>query len=100
MGSLASWVPQLRTSGLVDQVVGGWHVAASRSRPAEDQLTVLSSSAPSDEDAARALQLRDAVRSARGRLESVSGRGGHEEWALDFDDVEALRWPALVDTGQ
>ena len=91
-------VPQLRTSGSVDQVVGGWHVAVSRVASAEDQLTVLSSSAPSDEDAARALQLRDAVRSARGRLESFSGPGGHEEWALDLDDVEALLVAALGPT--
>lgn len=82
-------VPQLRTSGSVDQVVGGWHVAVPRVASAEDQLTALSSSAPSQEDAVRALQLRDAIRSAREKLETLSGPGRHDEWGLDLDEVEA-----------
>ncbi len=70
-------VPQLRTSRSAAEVVGGWHVAMPRAAAAEDQLTVLSSSARNREDAARALQLRDAVRSASQRLEALSGPGGH-----------------------
>jgi hypothetical protein len=57
---------------------------------AEDQLTVLESSARQQEDAARARQLRDAVRSATGKMEALSGPGRHDEWALDMDDVAAL----------
>jgi hypothetical protein len=88
-------VPQLRTSGSLDRIAGGWHVAATRVAAAEDELTVLSSSAPGQEDAARALQLRDAVRAARERLDSLSGPGRHDEWALDVDDVEAFLVAAL-----
>lgn len=91
-------VPQLRTSGSIDRVAGGWHVAVPRVAAAEDELTVLSPSAPSQEDAARALQLRDAVRAARERLDSLSGPGRHDEWALDLDDVEALLVAALGPT--
>ena len=88
-------VPQLRTSRSSDEVVGGWHVAMGRVASAEDQLTVLSSSARNREDAARALQLRDAVRSASQRLEALSAPGRHDEWALDLDDVQAILVAAL-----
>ena len=88
-------VPQLRASGSIDRVVGGWQVAAPRVASAEDQLTVLESSTHHEEDAARALQLRDAVRSAREKMETLSGPGSHDEWALDLDDVMALREVAL-----
>ena len=83
-------IPQLRGSGSIDRVAGGWQVAVPRVAAAEDQLTVLESSTRSQEDAASARQLRDAVRSAREKMESLSGPGSHEEWALDLDDVEAL----------
>ena len=88
-------VPQLRASGSIDRVVGGWQVAAPRVASAEDQLTVLESSTHHEEDAARALQLRDAVRSAREKMETLSGPGSHDEWALDLDDVKALLEVAL-----
>jgi hypothetical protein len=83
-------MPQLRQSGSVDRVAGGWQVADPRITAAEDQLTVLESSAHSPEDAASARQLRDAVRSAREKMETLSGPGRHDEWALDLDDVEGL----------
>ena len=44
----------------------------------------------SQEDAASARQLRDAVRSAREKVETLSGPGTHDEWALDLDDAQAL----------
>ncbi len=88
-------VPQLRTSRSVGEVVGGWHIAAPRAASAEDQLTVLSSSAGNQEDAARAQQLRDATRSASQRLEALAGPGDHDQWALDLDDVEAILVAAL-----
>lgn len=91
-------VPQLRSSRSADQVAGGWQVAMPRVASAEDQLTVLEPSAPTEEDAARARQLRDAVRSARARMDALSGPGGHDEWALDLDDVEALLVAALGPT--
>ncbi len=88
-------VPQLRRSGSVDEVAGGWRVAGPRVSSVEDDLTVLASSAPSEADAARARQLRDAVRSASERLEALSGAGRHDEWALDLDDVQAVLETAL-----
>ena len=45
-------IPQLRGSGSIDRVAGGWQVAVPRVAAAEDQLTVLESSARSQEDAA------------------------------------------------
>jgi len=83
-------IPQLRQSGSVERVAGGWEVAVPRVAAAEDQLTVLESSARSQEDAASARQLRDAVRSAREKVETLSGPGTHDEWALDLDDAQAL----------
>ena len=91
-------VPQLRASGSADRVAGGWQVAAPRVAAAEDQLTVLESSARSQEDAARARQLRDAVRAAREKMEVLSGPGRHDEWALDLDEVAALLVAALGPT--
>ena len=83
-------IPQLRRSGSVERVAGGWEVAVPRVAAAEDQLTVLESSGRSQEDAASARQLRDAVRSAREKVETLSGPGTHDEWALDLDDAQAL----------
>ena len=91
-------IPQLRASGSVDRVAGGWQVAVPRVAAAEDQLTVLESSARSPEDAGRARQLRDAVRSSREKMETLSGPGRHDEWALDLDDVAALLVAALGPT--
>jgi hypothetical protein len=88
-------LPQLRASGSLDRVAGGWQVALPRVAAAEDQLTVLESSAPTRDDAVRARQLRDAVRSARAKMETLSGPGRHDEWALDLDDVTALLVLAL-----
>ena len=89
-------IPQLRSSGSVDRVVGGWQVAAPRVAAAEDQLTGLESSARTDEDTARARQLRDAVRSARRKVDTLSGVGVHDEWVLDLDDAQAQLMAALA----
>ncbi len=88
-------VPQLRASGSAERVAGGWQVAVPRVVAAENRLTVLESSAPGQEDAARARQLRDAVRVATNRMEALSSPGPHDEWALDLDDVQALLVAAL-----
>ena len=91
-------IPQLRASGSVDRVAGGWQVAMPRVVSTEDQLTVLESSASGPADAARARQLRDAVRSASEKMETLSGPAKHDEWALDLDDVAALLVAALGPT--
>ena len=88
-------VPQLRASGSAERVAGGWQVAVPRVVAAENRLTVLESSAPGQEDASRARQLRDAVRVATNRMEAMSSPGPHDEWALDLDDVQALLVAAL-----
>jgi hypothetical protein len=91
-------IPQLRASGSLGRVAGGWQVALPRVAAVEDQLTVLESSAHNQQDAARARQLRDAVRSATAKMETLSGAGRHDEWALDLDDVGALLAAALGPT--
>ena len=91
-------VPQLRATGSLEGVAGGWQVAVPRVVAAENQLTVLESSAPSQEDASRARQLRDAVRLASNKMETLSGPGAHDEWALDLDEVETLLVAALGPT--
>ncbi len=91
-------VPQLRATGSLEGVAGGWQVAVPRVVSAENQLTVLESSAPSQEDASRARQLRDAVRLASNKMETLSGPGAHDEWALDLDEVETLLVAALGPT--
>jgi hypothetical protein len=83
-------IPQLRRSGSVERVAGGWQVAGRRVAAAEDQLTVLESSAHSEQDSASARRLRDAVRSAREKLGTLSGPGTHDMWVLDLEDVQAL----------
>ena len=42
---------------------------------AEDRLTSLESSAPTEDGRARALRLRDAVRTSRSRMERLAGAG-------------------------
>ena len=88
-------VPQLRSSGSLDRVVGGWQVAVPRVAAAEDRLTALESSARTEGDTARARQLRDAVRSARRKLDRLAGLGAHDEWVLDLDDALAQLLAAL-----
>ena len=69
-------LPRLQTSATPDALAGGWSVAADRVMATEDRLTGLASTAPDDAGAARATQLRDAVRAARlGVEELVVARG-------------------------
>ena len=82
-------LPNLRRSTSLDQVVGGWHVGSARVGAAEDRLTALEASAPTDEDRTRARTLRDAVRQARQRLESLALVAPHDSWALDLDEIVA-----------
>ncbi|HEV7195982.1 MAG TPA: hypothetical protein VGN19_08585, partial [Pedococcus sp.] len=60
--------PQLRQAGSLDEVAGGWAVAAERVTGVEDRLTALEASAPDETGRLRALSLRDAVRTARARV--------------------------------
>ena len=82
-------LPDLRRSTSLDQVVGGWHVGSARVGAAEDRLTALEDSAPTDADRAHARTLRDAVRLARQRLDSLALVAPHDTWAADLDEVIA-----------
>ena len=78
-------LPDLRRTGSVEQVAGGWTVARQRASAAEDRLTVLSSTAP-DEDAARhATALREAVRRARTRVDGLTAGTRSPRWAAELD---------------
>ena len=89
-------LPQLRRAGSLDRATGGWQVAAPRVAAAEDQLTVLESSAPSVAEGARSRELRDAVRQARARMEKLTNEGRTDLWALDVDDAMAGLEAALA----
>ena len=82
-------LPELRSTGSHSRVVGGWQVGAPRVTAVEGHLTVLTSSAPTDQDSQRATELGEAVRAARERMDALTGAGTHDEWALDLDEVGA-----------
>ncbi len=82
-------LPELRRSTSLDQAVGGWKIGVPRVAAAEDQLTVLEASAPSDADRSRARTLRDAARLAHQRLDALAVVAPHDTWALDLDEVAA-----------
>ena len=82
-------LPELRQAGSREQVAGGWTVGQTRVAAAEDELTVLESTAPDDAGRERARSLRDASRLARGRMNQITGPGAHDTWALDLDAVIA-----------
>ena len=88
-------LPQLRASGSIERVAGGWQVARPRVVDAEDRLTVLQSTA-TEAGAARARSLRDAVRTSRARVDGLTAAGPHDTWALDLDDEIARLESALA----
>lgn len=82
-------LPELRRATSLDQVVGGWNVASARVGAAEDRLTILESSAPSEAEGSRARALRDAVRLAAQRLDALAVVAAHDTWVLELDAVAA-----------
>jgi hypothetical protein len=68
-------LPQLQQSRTPDALAGGWQVSATRAGAIEDRLTGLETSAPDEPRAARARDLRDAVRAARADVESQISSG-------------------------
>jgi len=89
-------LPQLRATGSLEGVAGGWQIALPRVAAVEDELTVLESSAKSEEDALSARVLRDAVRASQERVEAVLAGGADASWALDLDDVVVTLESALA----
>jgi len=63
------FLPQLQTAGTAEVLAGVWRVGAGRVTQVEDQLTRMEPAAPDDARAHLARALRDAVRSARQRME-------------------------------
>jgi hypothetical protein len=88
----------LRHAGSHDEMAGGWAVSQKRVAAAEDELTVLESTAPDEAGRTRARSLRDALRHARTRLQLLVAPGRHETWALDLDtlmiELEGVLRPA------
>ena len=89
-------LPQLRATGSLEGVSGGWQIALPRVAAAEDELTVLESSAKSEEDAVSARVLRDAVRASQERIGALLAGGAEASWALDLDDVVVTLESALA----
>ena len=82
-------MPQLRQMGSLAEVAGGWNLAESRVAAVEDRLTALEPSAPDEVARARALDLRDAVRAARGQIQALLEAGRQETMTQDLDAVAA-----------
>ena len=77
-------------------------MSQKRVAAAEDELTVLESTAPDEAGGARARSLRDAVRDARARMQRLVAPGPHDTWALDLDtlmiELEGTLRPAAPPT--
>ena len=69
-------IPQLQGGGSRDQLAGAWQVTQERVSTLEDTLTGLQSTAPSEQEATRARDLRDAVRGARTRIDAAAETTG------------------------
>jgi hypothetical protein len=91
-------LPQLRSAGSHEEMAGGWAVSQTRLTVAEDELTVLESTAPDEAGRTRARSLRDASRHARSRMQQLAAPGPHDTWALDLDtlmiELEEMLRPA------
>ena len=78
---------ELRLAGSHEEMAGGWAVSQKRVTAAEDELTVLESTAPDEAGRTRARSLRDAFRHARARMQLLVAPGQHDTWALDLDTL-------------
>ena len=93
---------ELRLAGSHEEMAGGWAVSQKRVAAAEDELTVLESTAPDEAGRTRARSLRDALRDARARMQRLVAPGPHDTWALDLDtlmiELEGTLRPAASPT--
>lgn len=89
-------IPQLRSSASPAAMGGGWAVAEPRVVALVDRLTSLASTAPGEEQRARATALRDAVRAAADRMGELTAAGAHTDWQSGMDDAQAPLLAALV----
>ena len=65
-------IPQLSQAPSVQQMAGGWRMSSDRVVAAEDRLTTLEAAAVDDIGRGQARTLRDAVRGARARLDTLA----------------------------
>ena len=65
-------IPQLSQAPSVQQIAGGWRISSGRIVAAEDRLTSLESAATDEVGRGQTRTLRDAVRSARARLDALA----------------------------
>lgn len=89
-------LPRLQVASTPDQVAGGWTMTADRVSALEDRLTRLEATAPTEEDQARALTLRDAVRRARGSIERLVAPGSTGPAPGDLQTIAAGLETAMV----
>jgi len=83
-------IPELQDTGSRAALAGGWAVGGrDRIADVEDKLTVLEASAPDEPAGAHARALRDAVRVAHGRLESLAATGTDDTVRRELDEVVA-----------
>jgi hypothetical protein len=91
-------IPTLRETGSREQAAGAWAVSSGRVVAAEDKLTALNGSAPDDVTRERSRILRDSLRGARERLDTVVASGTDETLATDLDDIAGEIEAALSTT--
>lgn len=83
-------IPELQRANSLDQAAGGWTVGSSQVSALEDRLTALEATAPDDTGRTRARTLRDAVRTARSRLDGLLTAGRVDDTLRrDLDAVAA-----------
>ena len=96
-------LPQLGRVRSVEQIIGGWQVAAPQIVALEDRLTQLEATAPATDYAVRARMVRDAVRSSRFRMSGLSASADRiaagEAMAGSAAELEAAL-ARLTPTGQ
>ena len=90
-------LPSLQRTGSREQAVGGWAVASERVLALDDRLTSLEATAPNDSGRERARTLRDAVRVARGRMDSLATSATDQSASAEVgsiaNDVSSTVWP-------
>ena len=90
-------LPSLQRTGSREQAVGGWAVASDRVLALDDRLTSLEATAPNDAGRERARTVRDAVRVARGRMDSLATSATDQSASAEVgsiaNDVSSTVWP-------
>ena len=100
-------IPRLERGPTVEQIAGGWRIAAERIVSIEDKLTTLEATAIDERDRGHAHTLRSAVRAARAQLAALDtvsdtfaasdllrSAAAHLETALSSVDAAAQASPA------